>query len=258
MNIVFDRAVPFYDRTRGLPPEIAQAVADLVRAHTPLRPGSRVLEIGVGSGRIALPLVQHNGYRYVGVDVSRAMMLALRRKPAGVSIALAQADAARLPFADAVFEGLVAVHVFHLVGDWAAAMDEARRVLQRGGVLLVGQTQHASAAGRELRRMLDELAGSGAVRRAAGLLDWNDVMRELETRFGPARDVRTPVWRTESTPRAIIEAYAARTWSSTWLVSDAALQHATEEARRWALQRWGSLDTPLIDEQHFTWHLFIR
>lgn len=254
---IFDRAVSFYDRTRGLPPAAEAALADVLRAGTPLRPGSRVLELGVGTGRIALPLVRQNRYCYTGIDLSRAMMEELRRKLTNERIDLVQADMACLPFAAESFEAVVAVHVFHLVERWQAALEEVRRVLPSGGVLLAGASQHDDASQiRELRRKLDELAGGGAARRAAGLLDWDGVARELEARFGPAREVRTPSWRTELTPRAIIDAYIARIWSSTWLVSDAALQHTAQEVRRWAQERWGSLDAPLIDEQHFVWRIF--
>lgn len=259
MNVIFDRAVAFYDQTRGLSSAAETALADAVRDGTSLRPGSRVLEVGVGTGRIALPLLRRNGYRYTGIDLSRAMMNELRRKAVADRIDLALADVACLPFANATFEAVVAVHVFHLVERWQNALSETRRVLRPGGALLAGQHRHNEASAiRELRRRLDEWAGGSAERQAAGLLDWGAVQRELEARFGPARELSTEAWSTQTTPGAIIQAYESRIWSSTWLISDAALREAADQARHWAIARWGSLEAPLSEEQRFVWHIFER
>ncbi len=259
MNVVFDRAVAFYDRTRGLPPVAEAAIAAAVREGTSLRAGSRVLEVGVGTGRIALPLATRNQYRYTGIDLSRAMMNELRGKPAGDRVALVQADMTRLPFVDESFDAVIAVHVFHLVARWQAAMRETRRVLRPGGLLLAGQSRYDDASGiRELRRRLDAWAGGSEQRQAVGLLEWAAVERELESCFGPARELSTEPWRIETTPRAIIDAYESRIWSSTWLVSDEALRDAAGQARRWAIERWGSLDAPLSEEQQFVWYVFER
>jgi ubiquinone/menaquinone biosynthesis C-methylase UbiE len=59
MSVVFDRAVAFYDRTRGLPLQAETWMAEVVGVQVPA--GSPVLEIGIGTGRIALPLVRHGG-----------------------------------------------------------------------------------------------------------------------------------------------------------------------------------------------------
>src|SRR3712207_7789166 len=48
-------------------------------------------------------------------------------KARAMPIGLVQADAARLPFDNDTFDAVVAVHVFHLIGNWIEAMDEADR-----------------------------------------------------------------------------------------------------------------------------------
>jgi SAM-dependent methyltransferase len=170
-----------------------------------------------------------------------------------------RANVAALPFRDESFDALVAVHIFHLIDRWQDAMDEARRVLRPGGLLLAGTSHHAPDSGaRDLRRRLDELGGANESRRVAGLLDWEGVGRELESRFGSPREAITPPWQTHTSPRAVIDAYESRTWSSTWALSDAALTHAAAEARRWAIARWGDLDAPLIEEQRFGWTIYER
>ena len=70
-SINFDRIAPIYEESRG---GLARggAYARTIGAH--LRPGL-VLEIGIGTGSVALPLTDA-GHPVVGVDISRNMLAA--------------------------------------------------------------------------------------------------------------------------------------------------------------------------------------
>src|SRR5579862_6157046 len=144
MSISFDRAASYYDATRGYPPDVEQAIGQAIVAAAAATPATRFLEIGVGTGRIALPVIAL-GFDYTGVDISAAMMDRLREKLEDIERAtgqhpratLLEADMQALPFDDAHFDVVIAAHVFHLVGDPARAWQEAMRVLRPGGVLLV-------------------------------------------------------------------------------------------------------------------------
>lgn len=57
--------------------------------------GGSVLELGVGTGRLALPLAA-GGLRVHGVDASDAMLALLRAKPGGADVATTQADFSKL------------------------------------------------------------------------------------------------------------------------------------------------------------------
>ena len=70
-SVPFDRAASFYDQTRTLSPDAAKRVTELLSDE--LAGVERALEIGVGTGRIALPLVDA-GVRLVGVDLSAPML----------------------------------------------------------------------------------------------------------------------------------------------------------------------------------------
>lgn len=134
MTISFDRAADYYDKTRGFAHEHAGAIAELLAAEL----GSgHCLEIGVGTGRIALPLHAH-GARLTGVDLSAPMLTRLKSNAGGrLPFPVLIADATRLPFKPASYDALLASHVFHLISDWQAAADEAVRVVRPGGTLLV-------------------------------------------------------------------------------------------------------------------------
>ena len=70
-SISFERAADYYDQTRPLTDEARDAMTDLLSRQI----GDRepTLEIGVGTGLVALPL-HRAGVRIVGLDLSRAMV----------------------------------------------------------------------------------------------------------------------------------------------------------------------------------------
>ncbi len=73
----------------------------------------RALELGIGTGRIALPLAQR-GVPVSGIELSRAMIARLRAKPGGAEIAVTIGD-----FATATAEGTfsVAYLVFNTISN---------------------------------------------------------------------------------------------------------------------------------------------
>jgi SAM-dependent methyltransferase len=144
--VSFDRAAEYYDTTRGYAAGSAERIRDAIVAYTRAGRDTRFLELGVGTGRIALPFIRA-GYDYTGVDISPAMMARLSGKLAGDAgkatyrLQLREADITALPFEAAHFDVIIAVHVLHLVPEWQHAIQEARRVLRPGGWLLIGSDQ---------------------------------------------------------------------------------------------------------------------
>src|SRR5579864_6792555 len=134
-GVSFDRATEYYDATRALPPDVRDAVADVVAAELAGR--GRCLEIGVGTGRTALPL-HERGVPLVGLDLSAAMLERLVRNAGGsVPFPLLVGDATALSLTPASVGAVLSSHVLHLVSDWQTAVDEACRIIGPGGVLLV-------------------------------------------------------------------------------------------------------------------------
>ncbi|HUG85697.1 MAG TPA: class I SAM-dependent methyltransferase [Euzebya sp.] len=127
----FDRAADFYDETRALPP--AQMELFLQRLRDQLGGARSVLEVGVGTGRVAVPLAQ-GGLHVTGVDISERMLAVLRAKRSPVDAQVA--DATDLPFATDRFDAGLAVHVLHLIPAWQEAVAELVRVVRPGGRII--------------------------------------------------------------------------------------------------------------------------
>jgi SAM-dependent methyltransferase len=69
-------------------PAVVEPVVDILAA---LSDGGRALELGIGTGRIALPLAQR-GVPVHGIEMSRAMVARLRAKPGGERIGVTIGD----------------------------------------------------------------------------------------------------------------------------------------------------------------------
>lgn len=126
----FDSIADVYDETRRpLDGETLNGIDEMLEKH-----GCRsVLEIGVGTGRVSVPLTK-NGYEVVGVDLSKRMMERARTK--GIKN-LVLAEGGRTPFREQIFDAVLMAHVFHLLQEPMAVMHEAARVSRVGVFALV-------------------------------------------------------------------------------------------------------------------------
>ena len=126
-NVDFSKLAPLYDELRQ--GNHAQLVELLVREGD-LR-GTRVLDVGCGTGSLAVVLAEQYACKVWGVDVSPEMLDVARAKvPEGVGLKLGSAEA--LPFKDGWFERAVATLAVHL-WDRPRAFAEIQRVLAPGG-----------------------------------------------------------------------------------------------------------------------------
>ncbi|MEM7337330.1 MAG: class I SAM-dependent methyltransferase [Actinomycetota bacterium] len=102
-----------------------------------LRPGGLVLEVGVGTGRLAAPLVAA-GLRVVGIDASVAMLARAADRRLGVG--LVGGDMRALPMRGPVDVALVAFNTLFNVPTAAgqqAVLAEVARVLAPDGLLVI-------------------------------------------------------------------------------------------------------------------------
>jgi SAM-dependent methyltransferase len=107
-------------------------------------PGRRTLDLGCGEGRLSRDLAAR-GHSIVGVDLAPEMVDAARA--ADPSIEVHHTDAASLPFADRVFDLVVAFMSLQDVDDLEGAVRESARVLEPGGRMCLAIVHPLNSAG---------------------------------------------------------------------------------------------------------------
>jgi SAM-dependent methyltransferase len=247
----FDRATDYYDTTRAIG-ERAQSemIAMLARE---LRGRGRCLEVGVGTGRVALPL-HRGGIAMAGIDVSRPMVDKLLAKAGGRPFPLALASGVALPFRRAAFGAGLVCHVLHLVRRWDALLAQLVAVVRPGGVILVNPgtpgtgwwgelgSRFGDAAGieerwpgvHELAPVDDAMARLGATRRPLPAID-------DDRRLSPAEAL------------ARLE---AGWYAFTWQVDQATRSRAAAAIRGWAERELSPLDEPRALAQTIRWRAY--
>jgi ubiquinone/menaquinone biosynthesis C-methylase UbiE len=254
-GVSFDRAADIYDATRGHPGAVSEQIAASVQAMLPA--GARLLEIGVGTGRIQRPLLGR-GLDLTGIDLSVEMMHRLIQQipPHAPAPGLALADAVRLPFPAATFAAVIAVHVFHLIPDYLNAIREVQRVLQVGGMLLAGSDDRpADSPMAVINEQWREIMAEHGVRRDSqrqrdpGKL-WGELARQGKISLEQIEVVRWPI---TLVPEENISNLEKGYYSSSWELAPELLPVCGAELRAWAQERFGDLTRPLPMERTFIW-----
>jgi ubiquinone/menaquinone biosynthesis C-methylase UbiE len=251
MSISFDRVSDIYDATRGLPASVSEEVTDVILRLTSATPDTKFFETGIGTGRIALPIVQR-GYSYTGVDISEKMLAELQRKLNGIShrLTTVKADATSLPFPDNSFDVALTVHVFHLISNWQQALAEIRRVLKPGGIYLYSHgyvDNNSSDFEQKLQAIMAEygypLPRYGAIEQ--------EVLDALREQGATLETVVAAKWRFELTVDKLIEHHQNKVSRHTWHLPDEIFGRVIQDLQGWSLQHYGALNYDLSGERTF-------
>jgi demethylmenaquinone methyltransferase / 2-methoxy-6-polyprenyl-1,4-benzoquinol methylase len=152
---MFDGIAPVYDlanrlMTAGLDGGWRRAAADAV-----VGPGDRVLDVGCGTGDLAIA-ARDAGGRVTGIDFAERMLERARRKAPDID--WVEGDALALPFAEAEFDAVVTAFTLRNLEAIEDGLAEMRRALRPGGCLAVlDATRPRGAAAMFYRLWFDRL-----------------------------------------------------------------------------------------------------
>ncbi len=164
----FSRVAPSYDDDfgpSGQVPELRRRVLEVLRKHAP--PGTRVLEIGAGTGEDAKTL-QGLGYSVVASDVSPGMLEQASRKLSGTPVQLLALSAEMIPetFPPGSFDVLFSnFGPLNCVADFQGLLPKLSRVVAPGGIMVVCLMGRYSLW--EITSAITRLRFRGALRRVS-------------------------------------------------------------------------------------------
>jgi len=133
----YRRIAEQYDEGRSLSKQNMELWLDLVAKCSGAPAGARVLDLGCGTGRFAIPLAQRFGFRVTGADSSKEMLSKAKMKDSAQAVTWHVQDAQALSYADRSFDMLFMSHLLHHVDSPEKVIQECERVLDVRGSIVI-------------------------------------------------------------------------------------------------------------------------
>ena len=154
------------DELAAVPSSSVESFAGVANPFTlgRLTPGERVLDLGCGAGTDSLVAAQMVGPEgsVTGIDMTPEMLAKARASAAETGaehVEFVEAEAERLPFADASFDVVISNGVIDLIPDKDAVFSEIHRVLRPGGRIQIADVTIQNPVSEEGRRNIDLWTG---------------------------------------------------------------------------------------------------
>jgi ubiquinone/menaquinone biosynthesis C-methylase UbiE len=252
-SVSFDNAADVYDATRALEPHIVAKQTEALLGILGERGIERLLEVGIGTGRITRPLMER-GVRVSGIDISARMMARLRDQLGAAHLTpdLLLGDATRLPLRDESFRAVLMVHVLHLVSDWRATITEMRRVLTPDSVFLHDVTQYPEP--NPWRKVWDRrkelFAKHGITTRPRP--EPEQIIEALRAAGGSQRTIVYAEDEERDTLQKIVDNLRDRVDSSTWEIPSDIHGAFVADFEAWCRQEYGDLQREYVVRMQYT------
>jgi len=144
----YSRIAGYYDRVR---PQPADVWVSRIIEHGEIRENSWVLDVGCGTGRFPLNIMQSKKPLICALEPSVEMLKQAVTKDESKAIFWVRGDGQRLPFRDGFFDCVYMTLVIHHVENKEAVLREIYRALKIGGNCVIMTTSHFRIRRRVLR-----------------------------------------------------------------------------------------------------------
>jgi ubiquinone/menaquinone biosynthesis C-methylase UbiE len=133
----YDQLAAVYDRDRAVPLEALEPWRVALAAYLPPTSGLPVLDLGAGTGLFSAAIAQWFGTDVVAVEPSEGMRRQAHTRRAHPRVASVGGLGEQLPLRDGCCDSAWLSTVIHHLSDLAACAGELRRVVRRGGWVLI-------------------------------------------------------------------------------------------------------------------------
>lgn len=120
-----------YDRHRSYSRSEIKEIIDFAG----IKPGTKILDLGCGTGNVASGLRELIDVDTVGLDISLPMLSVAKDK--SLEVVCADASHGRLPFRDGSFDGIIGAFVIHQIDKLDNLFAECYRSLRHGVLVLL-------------------------------------------------------------------------------------------------------------------------
>ena len=133
----YSKIASFYDKGRSLSEQNMVMWLKLIAATSGGSRGTRVLDLGCGTGRFSLPMKKVLGFEVTGADSSAEMLAKAKEKDLDSEVSWVLTDAGMLTFPGGSFDVVFMSHLLHHVDSPVEVLRECNKVLGSSGIVLI-------------------------------------------------------------------------------------------------------------------------
>lgn len=247
----FDAGASNFERFRALPDGVPEAIRSAIYDALHIPSPARVLDLGAGTGRIGRVFAQA-GDIYFGLDASLGMLQEFQRNAKSF---LVQANGEQLPFRDHAFDVVLLMHVLGGAGNFQAVIQEARRVCNSDGAIVVGRTASPeSGIDAQLKRQLKLILEQMGVVWHRPQESYRKSLTSLEALSSRHIHMSAASWSVAATARDFLLRH--QTGARFAALPTATQEHALEQLTTYAEKTFGALDKSFEEQRSFELDIF--